>query len=225
MAGNRQPYFCWGRGHPSEMRTSFLTLMIRKHVRSVLLHRGYRKFCPHSPAGWEQPALQGWVRWTDPLCKHPVSPDMLLRQPSQSFQKHSQENKENYQRVGFLSFLSLDSAALCLWCTVLGTRERHVPWVGFNKSALCFTWASLSCFPAYELVALSNHLLRTVRTSVLLSFASFPPFRPTMPARGPEPGLFTWLKYIQVPISPTSYWPRYNLPQLSSLHSQPFHTK
>lgn len=81
--------------------------------------------------------------------------------------------------------------------------ERVVP-------SLCVTWTSLSCFPAYEPVSLGNHLLRTVSHSVLLSFAFFLAFRPTVPARGPEPGLFIWLNYIKIPIPPTSCCPRYN---------------
>lgn len=59
--------------------------------------------------------------------------------------------------------MSLDSAALCLWCTVLGTRER-------GMFPLFVTWDFLSCFPTYEPVSLSNHLLTTVSPSVCKPF-------------------------------------------------------
>lgn len=106
------------------------------------------------------------------------------------------------------------------WCSNMSVMhssghqgERVVP-------SLRVTWTSLSCFPAYKPVSLGNHLMRTVSPSVLLSFAFFLPFGPTVPARVPEPRLFIWLNYIKVPIPLTSRCPRHNLSELSSLHSQ-----
>lgn len=118
------------------------------------------------------------ARWVELApCKHPLSPDMLLRQPSQSFQKHTQENKENYQTVGFSSFMSLDSAALCLWCTVLGTGEREArslflchlgfpvlpssPWTCISKPV------SLSFFPLLSIILLGPLCLQRPRARAL----------------------------------------------------------
>lgn len=134
-------------------------------------------FCPGATESPPSPSHQlGWNnlhhrdRWDERTpSKHPLAPDLLLRQPSQGFQKHCQENKENSKTV------VLYYARACSLC-----------WS--QQSALCVTWASLPCFPACESVSLSMHLLRTLCPSVLLSFAFFPPPRPTVPARGPEPG-------------------------------------
>lgn len=79
-------------------------------------------------------------------------------------------------------------------CTTLfmmhsaGHRSRACSLWLSHQSALCVTWASLPCFPAYESVFLSVHLLRALSPSALLSFAFFPPSRPTVPAEAQSQG-------------------------------------
>lgn len=46
MAGSRQPHLCWGRGRPSEIHRSLLTLMIRRHVSGVCSFTGATESSP-----------------------------------------------------------------------------------------------------------------------------------------------------------------------------------
>lgn len=175
------------------------------YVRSVFFHRGFRKFYPHPPAGSTCITGLGEMNWP------PVSTLYLLTRCSDSKIKVFRNTLKRIRKITKQWGFYLP----CFWTVQHYVCDAQLWAPGRESYSLSLCHLGLlvlvSCLGACNL---SNHLLRTVSPSVLLSFAFFLPFRPTVPARGPEPGLFIWLNYIKVPISLTSYWPRYTLSEL-----------
>lgn len=186
MAGNRQPQFCWGWGHPSEMNMSLLTLMIRKHMLEVS-SRAMEKSPIINQLGGSN--LHHRARWDELApCKHPLSPDSQVK----ALRNTAKRTRKITKQWGFYHS--------CLWTVqhyvcdaqfwALG-RERHVP-------SLCHLGFPVS--PSYLWACISMQSFADDCKPFCHSFCHWA-----------CQGLFICLNYIKVPISPTSYWPRYNL--------------